>query len=59
MDIMLEAKLELLKNTEIQNENLNTFISIFPAQSPKYILLVMLENPKVATNLIYNYRSKD
>ena len=37
-------------------ENLNTFISIFPSQDPKFALLVMLENPKVATNLVYNYR---
>ncbi len=39
-----------------KSENLNTFISIFPSQNPKYALLVMLENPKVATNLIYNYK---
>jgi cell division protein FtsI (penicillin-binding protein 3) len=39
-----------------KNENLNTFISIFPSKSPKYALLVMLENPKVAKDLIYNYR---
>jgi len=39
-----------------RNENINTFISIFPSQSPKYALLVMLENPQVAKNLIYNYR---
>ncbi len=39
-----------------ENENLNTFISVFPSQDPKYVLLVMLENPKVATDLIYNYR---
>jgi len=39
-----------------KNENLNTFISIFPYQNPKYVLFVMLENPQVATNLIYNYR---
>ena len=38
------------------NENLNTFISVFPSQDPKYVLLVMLENPQVASNLIYNYR---
>ena len=37
-------------------ENLNTFISVFPSQDPKYVLLVMLENPQVASNLIYNYR---
>ena len=39
-----------------KNENLNTFISVFPSQDPKYVLLVMLENPQVAKNLIYNYR---
>jgi len=39
-----------------KNENLNTFISVFPSQDPKYALLVMLENPQVATDLIYNYR---
>tara|TARA_Y100000816_G_scaffold291886_1_gene284810 strand:- start:1159 stop:2886 length:1728 start_codon:yes stop_codon:yes gene_type:complete len=39
-----------------ENENLNTFISVFPSQEPKYVLLVMLENPQVAPDLIYNYR---
>ena len=38
------------------NKNLNTFISIFPSKKPKFVLLVMLENPQVASNLIYNYR---
>ncbi len=37
-------------------ENLNTFISVFPSRDPKYALLVMLENPQVASNLVYNYR---
>ncbi len=37
-------------------ENLNTFISIFPSNNPKYTLLVMLENPQIAPDLIYNYR---
>ena len=39
-----------------KNENLNTFISVFPSQDPKHVLLVMLENPQVATDLIYDYR---
>ena len=39
-----------------ENENLNTFISIFPSKNPKYALLVMLENPQVASDLIYEYR---
>ena len=39
-----------------KNENLNTFISIFPSQKPQYVFLVMLENPQVASDLIYNYK---
>ena len=39
-----------------EDSNLNSFISIFPSQNPKYALLIMLENPQIATNLIYNYR---
>ena len=39
-----------------KNENLNTFISIFPSHKPKYALLVMLESPKVAKDLIYDYK---
>ena len=44
------------QNYKFKNENLNTFISIFPTQKPKYALLVMLENPQVAKNLIYDYK---
>ena len=44
------------QNYKDKNENLNTFISVFPTQEPKYTLLVMLQNPQVAKNLIYNYR---
>ena len=31
-----------------KKDNINTFISIFPTEKPKYVF-VMLENPKVAT----------
>ncbi len=44
------------QNYQDKNKNLNTFISVFPSQKPKYVLLVMLENPQVAKDLIYNYR---
>jgi len=44
------------QNYKDHNKNLNTFISIFPSQKPKYALLIMLENPQVAKDLIYNYR---
>ncbi len=44
------------QNYQDKKDNLNTFISIFPTQKPKYALLVMLESPKVAKDLVYNYR---
>ena len=44
------------QNYKYKNQNLNTFISVFPSHKPKYALLVMLENPQVAKNLIYDYR---
>ena len=44
------------QNYQNENDNLNTFISIFPTYKPKYALLVMLENPQIAKNLVYNYR---
>ncbi len=44
------------QNYKDNKQNLNTFISTFPSYKPKFVLLVMLENPKVANDLIYNYR---
>ena len=44
------------QNYSDKKENLNTFISVFPSHNPKYALLVMLENPKVAKDLVYDYR---
>ena len=35
---------------------INSFISIFPSNKPNYTLFVMLENPKINKDLIYNYR---
>ena len=39
-----------------EKNRINTFISVFPTYKPNYTLLVMLENPKINRNLIYNYR---
>ena len=39
-----------------KKNRINTFISIFPTNKPKYTLFVMLENPKINKNLVYNYR---
>ena len=34
---------------------LNTFVSLFPASKPKYVLLVMLDEPKPAPNFVYEF----
>ena len=39
-----------------KKNRINTFISIFPTNKPNYSLFVMLENPKINRELIYNYR---
>ena len=39
-----------------ESKNINTFISFFTASEKNYILLVMLDDPQIAKNLIYNYR---
>ena len=36
------------------SEKLNTFVSIFPASRPEYVLLVMLDEPKPAPNFVYH-----
>ena len=38
-------------------EKLNTFVSLFPAHKPKYVLLVMLDEPKPAPNFVYEMPS--
>jgi len=46
------------QNYQRKKENINTFISIFPYKNPKYVLLIMLDNPKPATHIVYNYRGR-
>ena len=43
---------------EYSNKKLNTFISVFPMYKPKYVLLVLLDEPKPAPELVYNYRGQ-
>ena len=38
-----------------KNKNINTFISYFISNEKKYILLIMLDDPKIARDLIYDY----
>ncbi len=35
---------------------INTFASIFPTSNPKFVLVVMLDEPKTNSEYIYNYR---
>ena len=35
---------------------INTFASIFPASNPKYVLIIMLDEPKPNKDYIYNYK---
>ena len=44
------------ENYEAGKDDVNTFISIFPSNKPNYALLVMLENPQINKDLIYDYR---
>jgi len=37
------------------NGKLNTFVALFPASKPKYVLLVMLDEPKPAPNFVYEF----
>ena len=37
-------------------KKINTFAAIFPASNPKYTLVVMLDEPKINSEYVYNYR---
>ena len=37
-------------------KKVNTFVSIFPYESPRYALLVLLDEPEANSEYVYNYR---
>lgn len=41
-----------------ENKSITTFISVFPTENPKYLLLVILDDPKAAPHIIYNYKGQ-
>ena len=43
-------------NGGYSNKKINTFVSVFPSSKPKFILAVMLEEPKINKDYIYEYR---
>jgi len=38
------------------NKKINTFVSVFPTSRPKFILAVMLDEPKINKDYIYEYK---
>ena len=43
-------------NGTYSNSKINTFVAIFPISKPKYILIVLLDEPKPSKDYIYEYR---
>ena len=44
------------KDYKNKKRTINTFISIFPSNKPKYVLLVILDDPKGAPHIYYKYK---
>ena len=40
---------------EYSKKKINTFASIFPISSPKYVLIVLLDEPKLSETYVYKY----
>jgi cell division protein FtsI (penicillin-binding protein 3) len=47
---------QISKNGNYTRDKINTFVSIFPSQKPRYNLIVMLDEPKTNSEYIYYYR---
>ena len=43
-------------NGKYSDKKVNTFISIFPTSKPKFVLMILLDEPKANQDYIYNYR---
>ena len=49
---------QIVENGAYTKKKINTFASVFPASSPKYVLIVLLEDTKLSKDYIYEYRNK-
>ena len=38
------------------NKKINSFLSVFPTSRPKFVMAVMLDEPKISKDYIYHYR---
>ena len=47
---------EKAKNGRYTKDKINTFVSIFPTSKPKYVLLILLDEPKPSKEYVYHYR---
>ncbi len=45
-----------VKNGKYTKDKINTFVSVFPISDPKYLLLVLLDEPKPSKDYVYKYR---
>ncbi|MDA9658788.1 penicillin-binding protein 2 [Candidatus Pelagibacter sp.] len=41
-----------------KTKKVNTFAGIFPASNPKYVLIVLLDEPKTSSDYVYEYKNK-
>ena len=59
-DMKLEVKQVQLKKSYQEHiqikKKINTFASVFPISNPKFVLVVILDEPKINSEYIYNYR---
>ena len=45
-----------VKNGTYTKDKINTFVSIFPTSKPKYVFLILLDEPKPSKEYVYYYR---
>ena len=43
-------------NGKYTDKKLTSFISVFPSVGPKYVLLVLIDEPRPAPQIVYNYK---
>ena len=47
---------KIVSGTYSNQKKINTFASVFPISHPKFVLVVILDEPKINSEYIYNYR---
>ena len=45
-----------ISNGSYSKKKINSFVSIFPSSKPKFVLAVMLDEPKTNKDYVYHYR---